>query len=150
MNYCSSLLFTVPLYQNYSLQAVRNEVHKLKDNVSELLNPQSVHGLKGVRSPESQPVTSHRFEGKRSPLSPPGHFEFEGPSVKSPTSPTATLTLLTTPSQSNLTSSTLWQDLEEVKTSDLLNVLGPKEISLQEVGKGSCLFVNRGEGVLQK
>ncbi|XP_037535289.1 ephexin-1 [Nematolebias whitei] len=119
-----------PLYQNYSLQAVRDEVHKLKDNVSELINLQSIHGLKEVRSPESEPATSHRFEGQRSLFSPPGRFE--GTSVKSPASPTATLTLLSTPSQSNLTSSTLWQDLEEVKTSDLLNVLGPKEISLQE------------------
>lgn len=114
-------------------------MHKLKDNVSELINLQSVHGLKGVRSPESQPGTS-----QRSPFSPPGRFE--GPSVKSPTSPTATLTLLTTPSpsQSNLTSSTLWQDLQEVKTSGLLSVLGPKEISLQEVGKGSLFFYEGG------
>lgn len=129
------VLFAVPLYQNYSLQAMRNEVHKLKDHVSELISPQSTHCLKGVPSPESEPVKSHRFEGQQSPL---GHFE--GTSVtSSPVSPTATLTLLSTPPQSKMTSSTLWQDLEEVRKSNLLNVLAPKEISLQEVSNGYLL-----------
>ncbi|XP_017263902.1 ephexin-1 [Kryptolebias marmoratus] len=115
-----------PLYQNYFLLTVRNEVHKLKDNVSELIKPQSLDCLRGVKRSESEPVKSHNFEGLRSPLSIHGRFE-----VTSLNSSPET-TLPSTPSRSKVTFCTLWQDLEEVKTSDLLRILTPKEIRLQE------------------
>lgn len=97
-------------------------MYKLEDNVFELIKPQSAHWLGGIPHSESKSLESPKFESLQSfTLSPRSHNQ--SPEV----------TLPRPPSESKVTSCSLWQDLEEVKNSDLLSTLTPKEISLQEV-----------------
>lgn len=107
------LCSAVPLYQDYSLQAVREDLHRLKGSfVSELVTPQYLLAV-------------------RSRLSPSCHSASSSPQLKL-RSPDGTLS--SPPSQPiRVTPCTLWQDLEEVKASGLLISLTRKEIKLQEV-----------------
>ncbi|MEQ2273554.1 hypothetical protein XENORESO_005653 [Xenotaenia resolanae] len=170
MTFQSKYMNIFPLYQEYSLQAIRDEVGKLKDGfVSDLLKSGSFHGLRssstprdnleaasscltpdsnssptnfhgrrsavrrhshcGVVSPNQSPNSSFAepcFHERAASLSSSRCLEYKTPEIciedPSPTPPPSI----------KLTSCTLWQDLEEVKASGLLNIVTPKEISLQE------------------
>ncbi|XP_041639909.1 rho guanine nucleotide exchange factor 19 [Cheilinus undulatus] len=99
-----------PLYQDYCLQEVREDIFRLtKSLVSELVTPQYLQGLQSRFSPCCKSVAS-------SPqLQNPG---------RTPSSPL--------PQPIRVTPCTLWQDLEEVKASGLLSSLTSREIRLQE------------------
>lgn len=103
-----SLCSAVPLYQDYCLQALRDDLHRLNKScsVSELITPQY---LRGVQSRLIAQCTSP-------PLDPPELI---------PSSPP--------PHPVRVTPCTLWQQLDEVKASGLLNTLTSREICLQEV-----------------
>ncbi|KAK5616025.1 hypothetical protein CRENBAI_018480 [Crenichthys baileyi] len=160
-----------PLYQEYSLQAIRDEVRKLKEGfVSDLVKSGSFHGLRSsltardhleaassYLTPDSNPSSTTNFHGRRSAVRRHSHCGVVSPH-RSPNSSSAEPCFHeraaslsssrrleyetpeiciedpspTPPASIKLTSCTLWQDLEEVKASGLLNILTPKEISLQE------------------
>ncbi|XP_054473149.1 rho guanine nucleotide exchange factor 19 isoform X2 [Anoplopoma fimbria] len=99
-----------PLYQDYFLQPMKDDLHRLsKSFVSELLTPQCLPGL------QSQLVAKCRSEPTSHQLNPP---------EATPSSPL--------PRPVRVTPCTLWQDLEEVKASGLLSSLTNREIRLQE------------------
>ncbi|XP_028262092.1 rho guanine nucleotide exchange factor 19 [Parambassis ranga] len=101
-----------PLYQDYSLQAVREDLHRLKGSfVSELVTPQYLLAVQSRLSPSSRSASSSPQQSLRSP---------DGTLSSPPPQPI------------RVTPCTLWQDLEEVKVSGLLNSLTRKEIKLQE------------------
>ncbi|MEQ2165873.1 hypothetical protein GOODEAATRI_021696 [Goodea atripinnis] len=88
------------------------------------------HSHCGVVSPNQSPNSSFAepcFDERAASLSSSRRLEYKTPEIciedPSPTPPPSI----------KLTSCTLWQDLEEVKASGLLNIVTPKEISLQEV-----------------
>ncbi|CAJ1050594.1 rho guanine nucleotide exchange factor 19 isoform X1 [Xyrichtys novacula] len=98
-----------PLYQDYCLQGVKEDIFRLtKSFVSELITPQYLQGLQSRFSPscesEATPPQSNPNEALSSPL----------------------------PQPIRVTPCTLWQDLEEVKASGLLGSLTNREIRLQE------------------
>lgn len=102
----------VPLYQEYCLQEVKDNLHGLgKSSVSELLPPQYLQAL-------------------QSRLGSPCHSEAAPPQLEpleaNPLPPVPHPTPRVTPG-------TLWQDLDEVKASDLLGSMTPRDIRLQEV-----------------
>ncbi|XP_041809100.1 rho guanine nucleotide exchange factor 19 [Chelmon rostratus] len=99
-----------PLYQDYCLQAVKDDLHRLnKSYVSELITPQYVQGLHSRLSPRCHSVAA-------SPLL--NHPEAAPPSPL--------------PHPVRVTPCTLWQELDEVKASGLLSSLTTREIRLQE------------------
>lgn len=100
----------VPLYQEYCL-------HRLsKSSVSELLTPQY---LQGLQSRLGSPCHSEAAPPQLEPL--------EATPLPPVTHPTP-----------RVTPGTLWQDLDEVKASDLLSSMTPREIRLQEVDFVLC------------
>lgn len=113
-----SLCSAVPLYQDYCLQALRDDLHRLNKSVSELIKPQC---LRGVQSRLIAQCTSP-------PLDPPELI---------PSSPP--------PHPVRVTPCTLWQQLDEVKASGLLNTLTSREICLQEVWKAPLVHWQRNE-----
>lgn len=102
----------VPLYQEYCLQEVKDNLHRLgKSSVSELLMPQY---LQCLQSRLGSPCHSEAAPPQLEPL--------EATPLPPVTHPTP-----------RVTPGTLWQDLGEVKASDLLGSMTPREIRLQEV-----------------
>ncbi|XP_034441569.1 rho guanine nucleotide exchange factor 5 isoform X2 [Hippoglossus hippoglossus] len=99
-----------PLYQDYCLQAVKNDLHSLdRSFLSELITPLYLQGLQFRLGPSSHSETT----------SPQSH-----PAEATPSSPSA--------HPIRVTPCTLWQDLDEVKESGLLCSLTAREIRLQE------------------
>ncbi|XP_035003781.1 rho guanine nucleotide exchange factor 5 [Hippoglossus stenolepis] len=99
-----------PLYQDYCLQAVKNDLHSLdRSFLSELITPLYLQGLQFRLGPSSHSET----------ISPQSH-----PAEATPSSPSA--------HPIRVTPCTLWQDLDEVKESGLLCSLTAREIRLQE------------------
>ncbi len=113
------LCSAVPLYQDYCLQAVKEDLHRLnKSFVSELITPQYLQGL-------------------QSRLSPPCHSEATSPQLNPPeATPSSPL-----PHPIRVTPCTLWQDLDEVKASGLLSSLTTRDIRLQEVWKAQFFLM---------
>ncbi|KAM9759244.1 rho guanine nucleotide exchange factor 19 isoform 2-T2 [Menidia menidia] len=110
VSFQSKFMRSIPLYQDYCLRAVRDDLRRLKDGcVSELIN------LKHLQTAQS-------------PLSPCRHSGVSSPQQKSP-GVTRSSPL---PQPVRVTSCTLWRDLEEVKASGLLSSLTAREIRLQE------------------
>ncbi|XP_023256814.1 rho guanine nucleotide exchange factor 19-like [Seriola lalandi dorsalis] len=106
VSFQSKYIHIFPLYQDYFLQAVRDDLHRLdKSFVSQLITPQYLQGV------QPRLITECSFPQvnppEASPSSPPPH------PIKA-------------------TPFTLWQDLDEVKASGLLNSLTTREIRLQE------------------
>ncbi|XP_045885290.1 rho guanine nucleotide exchange factor 19 isoform X2 [Micropterus dolomieu] len=94
-----------PLYQDYCLQAVKDDLHRLKDSsVAELITPQYVQRL---QSHCYTRATSPQLSPREATPSPPPH-------------------------PIRVTPRTLWQDLDEVKASGLLSSLTTRELRLQE------------------
>ncbi|XP_018542216.1 rho guanine nucleotide exchange factor 19 [Lates calcarifer] len=109
VSFQSKYIHIFPLYQDYSLQAMRDDLHRLdKSFVSELITPQYLQGLQ-----------SHLGALCNIPASPRFH-----PPEATPSSPP--------PQPVRVTPCTLWQDLDEVKASGLLSSLTTREIRLQE------------------
>lgn len=99
-----------PLYQDYCLQEVREDLHRLsKSFVSELIAPQYLQGLQSRLIAQCGSTAA-------------------SPQLCS-TKATPTLPL---PHPVRVMPSTLWQDLEEVKASGVLSSLTTREIRLQE------------------
>uniref|UniRef100_A0A8C3GAR7 Si:ch73-15b2.5 n=1 Tax=Cyclopterus lumpus TaxID=8103 RepID=A0A8C3GAR7_CYCLU len=99
------LCSAVPLYQDYFLQAVKDDLHRLnKSFVSELMTYQQCQLTAQCRSEATSPKLNPPEETRSSPL----------------------------PRPVRVTPCTLWQDLEEVKESGLLSSLTTREIRLQE------------------
>ncbi|XP_026202575.1 rho guanine nucleotide exchange factor 19 isoform X2 [Anabas testudineus] len=110
VSYQSKYIHVFPLYQDYCLQALKDDLNRLnKSFVSELITPLY---LKGLQSPHSHRSCS---SPKQSP-----------PKATPSSSPTHPI---------RVTPCTLWQDLDEVKASGLLTSLTRKQIRLQE-----CMF----------
>ncbi|XP_071351363.1 rho guanine nucleotide exchange factor 19 [Trachinotus anak] len=106
ISFQSKYIHIFPLYQDYCLQAVRDDLHRLnKSYVSELITPQYLRGL--------QPHLIAQC-----------NFPQLDPPEATPSSPP--------PHPIRVTPCTLWQDLDEVKTSGLLKSLTIREIRLQE------------------
>lgn len=106
-----SLCFAVPLYQDYCLRALKDDLNRLnKSLVSELITPLYLQGLQS-------PLSRHKCSGTSSPIQSPA----EATPSSSPTHPI------------RVTPCTLWQDLDEVKASGLLRRLTSRQIRLQEV-----------------
>ncbi|XP_062259785.1 rho guanine nucleotide exchange factor 5 [Platichthys flesus] len=106
----SKYIHFFPLYQDYCLQAVRNDLQSLdRTFLSELITPQYLQGLQFLLGPSSQSEAT----------SPQSH-----PAEVKPSSPLA--------HPIRVTPCTLWQDLDEVKASGLLSSLTNREIRLQE------------------
>ncbi|XP_044072279.1 rho guanine nucleotide exchange factor 19 [Siniperca chuatsi] len=105
VSFQSKYIHFFPLYQDYCLHAVKDDLHRLKGGfVSELIT------LQGLQS------RSLCHSGAASPqLNPP---------EATPSSPL--------PHPIRVTSCTLWQDLDEVKSSGMLSNLTTREIRLQE------------------
>ncbi|XP_042261565.1 rho guanine nucleotide exchange factor 19 [Thunnus maccoyii] len=108
ISFHSKYIHIFPLYQDYCLQAVKDDLHSFsKCSVSELITPQYLQGLQSrlsllCRSEAPSPQQSLQE---------------------------------TTPSSHHLikvTPCTLWQDLDEVKAAGLLSSLTTREIRLQE------------------
>ncbi|KAI3369986.1 hypothetical protein L3Q82_024788 [Scortum barcoo] len=110
VSFQSKYIHFFPLYQDYCLQAMKQDLHRLnKGFVSELISPQSLQSLQFRFSPRSRSdATSPR-------LNPP---------EATPSSPL--------PHPIRVTPCTLWQNLDEVKASGLLSTLTTREIHLQE------------------
>ncbi|XP_034544256.1 rho guanine nucleotide exchange factor 19 isoform X1 [Notolabrus celidotus] len=98
-----------PLYQDYCLQEVKEDIFRLTSFVSELITPQYLQGLQSRLNP------SCKSEAASPQLNP------------DEASPSSHL-----PQPIRVTPCTLWQDLEEVKVSGLLGSLTTREIRLQE------------------
>ncbi|KAM3621151.1 uncharacterized protein V6R79_006928 [Siganus canaliculatus] len=100
-----------PLYQDYCLQAVKDELHKVSKNFA------------------SDMITSQYLQGLRSRLGSRGQYELTSsqlnPHEATPSPPPPDRIPKVTPC-------TLWQDLDEVKASGLLGTLTHREIRLQE------------------
>ncbi|XP_012728752.2 rho guanine nucleotide exchange factor 19 [Fundulus heteroclitus] len=171
VTFMSKYINDFPLYQDYSLQTVRDEIQKLKDWFvadSDLVKCEPFRGRLFQRpkvhlevaspylTPDSTSSSPTNFHGRRSAVRRHSHSGV----VAAPRSPSpsnepsvqerasslrvdrhsefkAEIQTLSAPSPNpppniRLTSYTLWQDLDEVKASGLLNMLTPKEISLQE------------------
>ncbi|XP_042365916.1 uncharacterized protein LOC121960309 [Plectropomus leopardus] len=106
-----------PLYQDYCLQEIRDDLHRLsKSFVSELIAPQYLQGLQSrlVAQCGSEAASPQLNSPEVPPSSPPPH-------------------------PVRVIPSTLWQDLVEVKASGLLRSLTNREIRLQEVWKALSL-----------
>ncbi|XP_074501206.1 rho guanine nucleotide exchange factor 19 [Sebastes fasciatus] len=100
-----------PLYQDYCLQAVRDDLYRLSQSfVSELITPQHLPGL-------------------QSRLLSQCGSEATSPQLNLPASATPSSPL---PHTVRVTPCTLWRDLKEVKASGLLGSLTTREICLQE------------------
>ncbi|KAK7915994.1 hypothetical protein WMY93_011755 [Mugilogobius chulae] len=119
----SKFLHNLPLYQDYCLHNVRDDIQRLKNSsLSEFL-PQSVQGL------QAQLEKLYRSQISSPPVR-------DGPAACS-----------TPPTPIKVTPSTLWQDLEEVKASGVLCNLTPREIDYMrflldlELVLGECLLV---------
>ncbi|XP_047438135.1 rho guanine nucleotide exchange factor 19 isoform X2 [Mugil cephalus] len=109
-NFQSKYIHIFPLYQDYCLQAVKDDLLRLKESfVSELITPHNLHSL------QSHLNASGLFET----TSPP----FSLPEADLPSPP---------PQPIRVTPCTLWQDLDEVKESGILSSLTTREIRLQE------------------
>nr|XP_046239422.1 rho guanine nucleotide exchange factor 19 isoform X2 [Scatophagus argus] len=112
LSFQSKYIHFFPLYQDYCLQAMKEDLHRLnKSFVSELI-PLYLQGLQ-----------SH--------LSPHCHSEAISPQLNPPVTPSSPLPHPVP----RVTPCTLWQDLEEVKESGLLCSLTTREIRLQEALK---------------
>ncbi|KAL7408205.1 hypothetical protein ABVT39_019883 [Epinephelus coioides] len=99
-----------PLYQDYCLQEVKDNLHRLsKSYVSELIAPQYLQGLQSRLVAQCGDV--------------PAPLKLKHPKATESSSP---------PQPVRVTPCTLWQDLEEVKASGLLSSLTNREIRLQE------------------
>ena len=111
-NVKNRLCSAVPLYQDYCLQALKDDLHRLETSfVSEQLSPQSL-----------QDVQAH--------VGPRCHSEATSPQLNPPKdapSPAQARPLM------RVTPCSLWQDQEEVKASGLLSAMTTREIRLQEV-----------------
>ncbi|XP_041836219.1 rho guanine nucleotide exchange factor 19 [Melanotaenia boesemani] len=108
VSFQSKYIHFFPLYQDYCLQAVRGDIHRLRDGcLSELINPQNLRSL-------------------QSPPNPCSHSSTESLQQRSPGA------TLYSPQPIRVTSCTLWQDLDEVKASGLLSSLTVGEIRLHE------------------
>ncbi|XP_034022215.1 rho guanine nucleotide exchange factor 19 [Thalassophryne amazonica] len=106
----SKYIHIFPLYQDYCLQAVKDDLHRLnKDFLSELLRPQCLSGL------HCRLISPSQSEAASPPLQPAE----------------VTLSPRQTPPHPKVTCA-MWRDLEEVKASDLLSSLSTREIRLQE------------------
>lgn len=105
VSFQSKYIHIFPLYQDYCLQTQKNDLHKHKSFVSEQITPQYVQNLQSSRGAHCHSVAT-------------------SPPVATPTLPS--------PHSIRVTPCTLWQDLDEVKVSGLLNSLTPKKIRLQE------------------
>lgn len=99
-----------PLYQDYCLQEVKDDIFRLtKSFVTELITPQYLQGLQSRFNPSCEPeATNLQLNLAEVPSSPPVHQPIR------------------------VTPCTLWHDLEEVKASGLLSSLTNREIRLQE------------------
>ena len=105
---CVSLHSAVPLYQDYCLQAVKNELHSLdRSFLSDLITTQGLQFRLGSSS-HSENTSPRSHSAEAAPPSPSAH-------------------------PIRVTPCTLWQDLDEVKASGLLSSLTTREIRLQEV-----------------
>lgn len=106
------LCSAVPLYQDYCLQALKDDLHRLENSfVSELLTPQSLQDMQAHLSPccHSEATSPQLNPPKDTPSPPQPH-----PVMR-------------------VTPCSLWQDLDEVKASGLLSAMTTREIRLQEV-----------------
>lgn len=110
--WCSDFTFSlssaVPLYQDYNLRTLKDDLNRLdKGLVSELITPQY---LQGLQSPlcSSGPASRRQSPAQAAAPSSPAHL------IK-------------------VTPCSLWQDLDEVKASGLLRNLTSRQIRLQEV-----------------
>lgn len=109
--FVSSFCSAVPLYQDYCLQMVKEGLDRMnKGFVSRLISPQYVQGLQSRLSLpcQSETASPQLNSAEPTPSSPP-------------------------PQPIRVTPCTLWQNLDEVKASGLLNSLTSREIRLQEV-----------------
>ncbi|XP_034388116.1 rho guanine nucleotide exchange factor 19 [Cyclopterus lumpus] len=105
VSFQSKFINFFPLYQDYFLQAVKDDLHRLnKSFVSELMTYQQCQLTAQCRSEATSPKLNPPEETRSSPL----------------------------PRPVRVTPCTLWQDLEEVKESGLLSSLTTREIRLQE------------------
>ncbi|XP_031613499.1 rho guanine nucleotide exchange factor 19 isoform X1 [Oreochromis aureus] len=98
----SKYIHICPLYQDYCLQTMKDDLHRLKDGLlSELITPKYLQSLQTPMTRAESPQRSTRHATPRSqPI--------------------------------RVTPFTLWQDLDEVKASGLLSSLTAREIRLQE------------------
>uniref|UniRef100_A0A8C6WKJ7 Si:ch73-15b2.5 n=1 Tax=Neogobius melanostomus TaxID=47308 RepID=A0A8C6WKJ7_9GOBI len=111
----SKFVRNLPLYQEYCLQDVRENIKRLqKSSLSELIISQCVQGLE----PQVEKLSHSQTCSPQSSPSPAPECFTTPPSTK--------------PKLIKVTPSTLWQDLEEVKGSGLLQNLCSKEIRLHE------------------
>ncbi|XP_040889321.1 rho guanine nucleotide exchange factor 19 [Toxotes jaculatrix] len=114
VSFQSKYIHIFPLYQDYCLQAVKDDLQRLSRSfVSELITPQYLRGL------QSRLISHCHSETTSHQLHPPE----ETPSPSSSSSP---------PHPIRVIPCTLWQDIDEVKASGLLNSLTTREIRLQE------------------
>ncbi|XP_054639870.1 solute carrier family 26 member 6-like isoform X2 [Dunckerocampus dactyliophorus] len=103
VSFRSKYIHVFPLYQDYCLQEVKEDLQRLntKTSLSELVSPQYLQGLQSRLSPQQS-----------------------SPKQSSSSSPDRHLI--------RVVPCTLWQDLEEVKEAGLLGRLTPGQIRLQE------------------
>ncbi|XP_061146242.1 rho guanine nucleotide exchange factor 19 [Syngnathus typhle] len=103
----SKYIHKCPLYQDYCVQSVRDDLQKLntKTFLSELISPEYLRGLQSRLSPKESPWQSS--SGSSSPSPPDCHVIRVVPC-------------------------TLWQDLDEVKAAGLLSTMTVQQIRLQE------------------
>nr|XP_057926347.1 rho guanine nucleotide exchange factor 19 [Doryrhamphus excisus] len=106
VSFKSKYIHIFPLYQDYCLQEVKEDLQRLntKTSLSELVSPQYLRGLQSRLSPQQ---SSPKLLSTPPPPPPDGHVIRVAPC-------------------------TLWQDLEEVKAGGLLGRLTPGQIRLQE------------------
>ncbi|XP_059184858.1 rho guanine nucleotide exchange factor 19-like [Centropristis striata] len=112
VSFQSKFINFFPLYQDYSLQAVTEDIHRLSSSfVSELINPQYLQGL------QTRLIGQCGFGAASNQLN--------SPEAAPPPPPPR-------PRSTRVTPCTLWQDQEEVKASGLLSSLTTRDILLQE------------------
>ncbi|KAG7244694.1 hypothetical protein INR49_029713 [Caranx melampygus] len=107
ISFQSKYVHIFPLYQDYCLQALRDDLHRLNKGcfVSELITPQYLQGV------QSRLIAQCKLPR----LDPPELITSSPP-----------------PHPVRVTPCTLWQELDEVKASGLLNTLTARETRLQE------------------